>query len=218
MGFNLLNISKGGSGVVTKEMRSISSIKRSIKGHEKPIIALNKDGSFYKEYESTTKAAQELGLKNKSAINNVLKGRSKSSGGFLWVYKKDYDSSLQYSYDQTKSGTPVYQFDIDGILINEYPSKVYFEKLEGWSYNGINSAIKNKTVYHDSYWSESKDINLDEYEQYFYYQELNSNNEIVEMYRTQSEINEKFNLSPGTICTKIKEGKLFPNGNIISKL
>ena len=218
LGFNLLNISKGGSGIVTKEMRSISSIKRSIKGHEKPIIALNKDGSFYKEYESTTKAAQELGLKNKSAINNVLKGRSKSSGGFLWVYKKDYDSSLQYSYDQTKSGTPVYQFDIDGILINEYPSKVYFEKLEGWSYNGINSAIKNKTVYHDSYWSESKDINLDEYEQYFYYQELNSNNEIVEMYRTQSEINEKFNLSPGTICTKIKEGKLFPNGNIISKL
>ena len=41
--------------------------------------------------------------------------------------------------------------------------------MEGWSFNGLQSAIRNKTLYHDSYWSETNTINLDEYEPYFYY-------------------------------------------------
>lgn len=218
LGFQLLNISNGGNGVVTKEMRSTSSVERSIKGHEKPIVALYKDGTFYKEFESATKAAEELNLKSKSAISNVLKGRSKSSAGFLWVYKENYDFKAQYSYNIVEKGTKIYQFDINGILINEYPSKHFIDKLEGWSRNGLNSAIRNKTLYHDTYWSESKDIDLDEYEPYFYYQELDNSGEIVEMYRYQTEICNKFNVSSGTVCINIKEGKLFPNGNIICKL
>lgn len=218
LGYQLLNISEGGQGVITKDMRELSSIERSIKGHEKPIVALHKDGTFYKEFESATKAAKELGIKSKSAIGNVLNGRSKSSGGYLWVYKEDYNSENQYKYEPKKTGTTIYQFDINGLLINEYPSKRFFNKLKGWSFNGIQSAIKNKTLYHDTYWSESKYINLDEYEPYFYYQELNSEGELIEMYRTQTEICDKFNLSPGTVCTKIKEHKKFPNENIISKL
>lgn len=218
LGFQLLNISEGGNGVVTKEMRNMSSIERSIKGHEKPIVALYKDGTFYKEFESAVKAAKELGIKSKSAIANVLSGRSKSSGGFLWVYKEDYNPENQYKYEQKKIGTTIYQFDFNGILINEYPSKRFIDRMEGWSFNGIQSAIRNKTLYHDSYWSETNTINLDEYEPYFYYQELDSEGKIVEMYRAQTEICSKFNLSPANVCIRIKEGKVFPNGNSISKL
>ena len=86
----------------------MSSIERSIKGHEKPIVALYKDGTFYKEFESIVKATKELGIKSRSAIGNVLSGRSKSSGGFLWVYKEDYNPKNQYKYEQKKTGTTIY--------------------------------------------------------------------------------------------------------------
>lgn len=56
-GFNLLNIDKGGRGVVTAEMRSKSSIERSIEAKRKPVIALNMDGTFYKEFPSIRDAA-----------------------------------------------------------------------------------------------------------------------------------------------------------------
>ena len=57
-GFDLLNISEGGKGVVTEEMRSKSSIERSIGAHCKAVVALNKDGSFYKEFESIKEASE----------------------------------------------------------------------------------------------------------------------------------------------------------------
>lgn len=216
-GFELLNISEGGSGVITKEMRSLDSISRSAKGHEKAIIALNLDGSFYKEYCSTTQASNELKI-GKSAINNVLSGRSKSSKGFLWVYKSEYDPNKNYSYNKIDKGTKVYQFDIDGKLLNVYPSKKYFEKLDGWSFNGLQSAIRHKTVYHDSYWSTEDHINIDEFEPYFIYVETDSLGNIIEYYREQKEICTKYNINAGIMCNIIKYNKNLPNGNLISKL
>lgn len=217
-GFNLLNIDEGGKGVITLEKRTTDSITRSIKGHEKPIIALNKDGSFYKRFDSCTKASQELGLKSKSSINNVLSGRSKSAAGYLWVYEANYDDTITYEYSPTHRGIYVYEFDIDGILLNKYPSKRSFNKLEGWSFNGIQEAIRNKTVYHDHYWSDTPEINVDEFEPYFNYSEINFNGDIIELYRTQIEICEKFNMSASQVCTYIKNNTVFPNGNKISKL
>lgn len=199
-------------------MREKSSIERSIEGHEKAVVALYKDGSFYKEFESITKATYELGLRSKSAIGNVLAGRSKSSGGYLWIFKEDYNPQNEYSYNPKTNGIGVYQFDINGILIKTYPNKRFFDSVKGWSLNGLNAAIRNKTVYHDSYWSETDTINLDEYEQYFYYQEINESEEVVEMYRTQSDICKKFNMSPNSVLNYLRKGKKFPSGNIISKL
>lgn len=37
LGFKLLNVSPGGKGVVTKEMRELSSIQRSVNAHKRPI-------------------------------------------------------------------------------------------------------------------------------------------------------------------------------------
>ena len=216
-GFELLNISKGGNGVITKEMRSLDSIQRSIKGHEKAIIALNLDGSFYKEYSSATQASEELNI-GKSAINNVLSGRSKSSKGFSWVYKSEYDPKKNYSYNKIHKGTKVYQFDINGKLLNIYPSKKYFEKLEGWSFNGIQSAIKHKTVYHDCYWSTEDHIDINDFEPYFSYVETSPTGNTIGYYREQKEICLKYNINSGTMCNIIKYNKSLPNGNFISKL
>ena len=68
----------------------------SIKQSKKAIIALNMDGTFYKEFDSAIEATKELNIKSKSSINNVLKGRSKSSAGYMWIYKEDYNSNNIY--------------------------------------------------------------------------------------------------------------------------
>lgn len=218
LGFDLLNVLEGGQGVITKEMRELSSVERSKQKHEKPIIALHKNGTFYKEFESITKASEELNIKNKSSISNALKGRSKSSGGYLWVYKDNYNANNQYDYTTNTKRTKIYQFDLNGILIQSFPSKRYFDSLDGWSYNGIQTAIKDKKLYHNFYWSEFPNIDVNEYEPYFKYQEINSKKEVVAMYHDYTEISKKFNVSTGVICKKVNKQIPFNNGNIISKL
>ena len=54
--------------------------------HRKPILQYTKDMVFVKEWESITQAETELNLKP-SAIGKCLKGKSKSSRGFIWKYK-----------------------------------------------------------------------------------------------------------------------------------
>lgn len=50
----------------------------------KPILQYDIDGSLIKEWYSTQEAQNQLGLKG---INNNLKGRTKTCGGFIWKYK-----------------------------------------------------------------------------------------------------------------------------------
>ena len=99
------------------------------------------------------------------------------------MYKSEYDPKKNYSYNKIHKGTKVYQFDINGKLLNIYPSKKYFEKLEGWSFNGIQSAIKHKTVYHDCYWSTEDHIDINDFEPYFSYVETSPTGNTIGYYR-----------------------------------
>jgi group I intron endonuclease len=51
----------------------------------KPILQYYISGDLIKEWYSTQEAENKLGLKG---INNNLKGRTKTCGGFIWKYKK----------------------------------------------------------------------------------------------------------------------------------
>jgi predicted GIY-YIG superfamily endonuclease len=59
---------------------------RSIQATKKPIIQYDLEGNFIKEWESAKEAQRQTGVNN-SAINNTLKGISKTSGGYIWKYK-----------------------------------------------------------------------------------------------------------------------------------
>jgi hypothetical protein len=52
-----------------------------------PVIALNLDGSLYKEYESISLAAKDVGMCSSSHISACLHGHRKSAGGFIWKFK-----------------------------------------------------------------------------------------------------------------------------------
>ena len=119
MGFDLLNVSKGGLGVITKEQRSLDSRKRSILAHQKPVIALTLDGKFYKEFSSIKEASQEFNVVE-SSITNVISGFSKSSAGYLWVYKDKYNSSIDYVYNSNSHSIKCYKYTMDKELIYTY--------------------------------------------------------------------------------------------------
>lgn len=218
LGYNLLNLDEGGKGVITKEKRSKSSIQRSIDGHKVPIIALNKDGSFYKEYDSILTATKEHNLKSMSSINNNLRGRSKSAGGYIWIYKKDYNPDVEYLYKTKKLGEYLYEFDLNGNLLKVWDTSYDYYKKEGGSSHSITNAIENKTIYRDHYWSKTEKIDISKYENPFNYQVLDTSTKEITKFRTQSEICKFTGAHPSTVSMYIKENKLIYNKYLITKI
>ena len=51
----------------------------------KPIIQITKEGEFVKKWDCAAEVERELGIHH-SNICNCLKGRYKSTGGFIWKY------------------------------------------------------------------------------------------------------------------------------------
>ena len=59
---------------------------KNVGNHARKIIQLDKDtGEELKVFESVYEASEKLGITNTS-IQNCLKGRSRTSGGYKWKY------------------------------------------------------------------------------------------------------------------------------------
>lgn len=104
IGCNLTNISEGGAGVVTADMRSKSSMQRSAEGHKKAIYQINTDLEIVKEWKSATDAARELGKKQSNIGNAICYGRA--AYGYFWVkvsdYSKDWRPKVKYTNEKGK--------------------------------------------------------------------------------------------------------------------
>lgn len=103
-GFEIINKNTGGGGPKyhTEETKQKMKgpkpnsgkgprINREGFSHPRPwlrksIIQLDKNGNFVKEWSCAYEASKQLNI-NYLAINNVLKRRAKTSGGFIWLYK-----------------------------------------------------------------------------------------------------------------------------------
>lgn len=62
------------------------------KDWKKHVLQFSKNGDFIKEYSSTLEASQLTKI-GKSSIGNCLIHLSKSAGGFIWIYKEEYENS-----------------------------------------------------------------------------------------------------------------------------
>ena len=165
-GFKLLNLDKGGKGVITKEKRDKSSLERSGEAHHKAIVAFTLDGEFYAEYGSLSEAAKAFNKPKVTNICSALRGNTKSAYGYIWKYKKEcnVESDKVDEYTVDRHGKKIYHFDLSGKLINTYDAIIDIVKNHNGSYNGIKSAIKNKKIYNNSYLSFTDSIVLDAYE------------------------------------------------------
>ena len=72
---------KIGGKINGKKTGAINGKKNAI-----PILQFSKDGELVKEWPSAKEAERQLGI-SQGNICNCLKGRYKSTGGFIWRYK-----------------------------------------------------------------------------------------------------------------------------------
>lgn len=93
-----LNMSIGKIGVARKEFTDITIKKMSkpktkehseniSKGKKKVVLQYDLDGNFIKEW-SCLNDTQSIGGFNCTSVGNVCRGNQKTSGGYIWQYKK----------------------------------------------------------------------------------------------------------------------------------
>lgn len=222
-GYDLLNVQKGGTGVVTKEMRDIDGITRSASAHEKAIYAIDpKTMKIKYEFDSMVKAAKELNIKAKTAIGNALSGRTKTCAGYYWVYKSDWDSGINKintSPNKDKALYKLYRFDFNGNFIKKYESLESFMEIENIANaSAVKNAARNNTFYLNSFWSFKEDLDYNKCISKFYtIKEVDPNGNIVKFYQNQARVCEMYNFSPSKVCTLIKNHTVLENGNYLEK-
>ena len=110
--------------------------------HFRPVVQLDIEGNFIAEYSSIKNASVATNV-CETGIISCCNNTYKISGGFLWKYKKDYDSSQQYIYVDTRL-RPVIQFDTYGNVLNQYPSIKEAELHTGVLGNNISRCCLHK--------------------------------------------------------------------------
>ncbi|AZV43620.1 hypothetical protein BAOM_3011 [Peribacillus asahii] len=109
--------------------KKVSSKARSINGKingkkkSKKVVQLSPKREFINEFESMEAARIATNAKN---IPAVCKGIFKSSGGFLWMYKEDYEKNKDYLLSlpevQVSRERKVIQLSLNGEFIKEWSS------------------------------------------------------------------------------------------------
>lgn len=200
---NLLNVDEGGTGVITKEKRNKSGLHRSAESHKKSIVLFNLEGKLIAICDSLKEASTKYKL-NRTSIGNVLHGRSKTCGGYYIItYEKfknpefNIKDFINESNNSRNKHKAIYQFDLNGNLLQYFKSKREAKLIKNLDQGAIFRAIKNKTVYKDSYWSYSPIINISEFKSIYKYKYDNK------LYKTQKELGKDLNLASCTISAHV---------------
>lgn len=88
------NLSKSLKGKFAGKNNPFYGKKHTLEARKKmgiPVVQLTKDGEFIAKYDSAAIAAEENGISN-SHIGCCCKGKRKTTGGYKWMYLKDYES------------------------------------------------------------------------------------------------------------------------------
>jgi group I intron endonuclease len=123
----------------TEETKKMLSEIRSI-----PVIQLSLSGEYIAEFPSGKEASLAIGI-DASTINDCCIGKPhcKSGGGYLWIYKKDYNPDIKMSY-QNEHLTAVIQLDINGNFIAEYTSIKEASQVTGTHDTGIIACCRGR--------------------------------------------------------------------------
>lgn len=152
--------SKGGKGVITKDKRDRSGIERSVEAHKKSIIQLDKNGNFVQEFDAVTSASELTGI-SRTSIGNCLRERSKTAGGYVWVYKEHYSKAEVADIPPSKGrNIRVFKYSPDMELICEYNS--ISKAVSGVCKSGhtLTRHLDTNELYKGFYWFTSKQVKI----------------------------------------------------------
>lgn len=130
---NLVNVSHGGSfGTVSEDNHFYGiSLIGKLNGNygnkyaknplSIPVVCLNSNGEFIKEYGSSTEAIQDNFACQ--TVTACCKNKRKQHKGFIFIYKRDYNPTKVYSIKPSVTDPKkTHCFDLQGNFIKEYPS------------------------------------------------------------------------------------------------
>ena len=118
----LMNQLPGGKGVIVD--RTQTSIQRSAKGHYRAVCQITDEGRLIKVWESTSIAAEALGLKSHSSIGNAIKNVAGCIyvKGTRWCYHDEYINGTFKLHENVRNeglrNKTVYMFDLNNTLID----------------------------------------------------------------------------------------------------
>lgn len=121
-----------------------------------PVIQLTKEGLIIREWKSCTDAAKTLFSGTKCCVNNISKAakNNRTYNGFIWVYKK-YFNSFDITKIKIRDGVKqLIQKDINGNVIKQWKSikEAILNFNCKLSPSGINWASKNNKKYKGYFW------------------------------------------------------------------
>ena len=149
LGEKLISLIKANTG----RIQSDETKDKISKANGTIVLQFSLKGEFISEYQSASKAAQQIN-KTCASITNQCKGITKKCGNYLFVYKKDYDVNPSIIEDKIKdlsnrktAAKPIIQLTINGDIIKEWPSTTEAAKQLGVAISSINNCLRgiNKT-------------------------------------------------------------------------
>lgn len=112
------------------------------------VLQFGFDGNFIREFDSVKDAAKIYNCTTHT-IGYACSGRTKSSVGFLWRYKKDYNGEKITYNPYTPKRKHVLQFDLNNNFIAEYESLSQIEDILGFKKKNVGATCNGwqKTAY-----------------------------------------------------------------------
>jgi hypothetical protein len=132
-----------------KKLRNEKAKKSTSEAKSIAIVQMSLEGKYIREFKNITEAAKCVNL-TISAISNACNGKSKSSGGFLWLTKEEYEKSKENIKPYTKNvinNKRVVRLSLNGEYIDEFISATEAQRQIGISQSTISECcrgIKNK--------------------------------------------------------------------------
>jgi hypothetical protein len=102
---------------------------------KREIYQLDKNNKIIKKFDSIVEATISLGIE-RTAISSCLNKRSKTAGGYYWIYVEDYDVNTKIIKHNNRKMIKIVQLDIEtGKQIKIWPSALdaaeYLSQLRG---------------------------------------------------------------------------------------
>lgn len=112
------------------------------------------------EFSSAKEAARSFGTENSACISQACNKKQLSAKGFYWCWKNDYE---KHGFNPTKrkpaskekqDPKPINQFDLNGKLVNSWPSIRMASKTLNFSNSQISARCNGKKsgAYRDFVW------------------------------------------------------------------
>lgn len=131
-----------------------------------PVDAYTLDGEFIKTFDSGKDAERYYGI---TGVSDMCKGVQGKNNKYKITFRYHGESFDKYNPNTYKRSKKIYQFDLDGNLLNIFDNRTdalkYLSEKDGLQLRllGIDDAVKNHTTAYGYVWSFDGEFHFDKY-------------------------------------------------------